>query len=302
MRGPLRLHLLAMAASIVCGCHGPSGNEPESGRGYRILDFTVLGDSALALRIETWDAPNPAADTAPWPRTGFVLLDRKRGTLRTLDTLPPSAAPTFPAWFFACDSGRPVSVHPQGYSGPAGACSQAYPPAISPEGYALAFADSQGRVNLLSRELEPITYLATRADSVMPLEYASAVGHIFVLEWYGREDRVLWRGFANDDPSGSDTAWLLLPGRVRVHGAGIKLVCAAAETSQGLQPCWSPPGISGFGAAFAEAQASALLPEWDPDTGILAYLDGTGRFVFLNPVSGERVILAAAASLSGYRP
>jgi hypothetical protein len=299
-RFPLYPVLPALAAlSCLLGCHGPSGEDPA--RGYRILDFTLLGDTALALRIESREAATPPG-SAPWPQAGFALLDRKHGTIARLDTLPQSAAPAFPSWFYACDAGRPVSVHPQGYSGPAGACAASRPPAISPEGYALAFADSQAQVNLLSWELAPITFRATGADSAAPLEYASAIGRVFILEWHGDGDSVLWRGFANDDPSGSDSAWVKAPRKVRVHGQGTKLVCSAGEENEGLPFCWSPPGISGFRYALAEAAGSPLLPEWDPDTGVLAWLEGNGGFVFLDPASGERERIDPGPLLSGFRP
>lgn len=304
---PPLLLLLALPALAWLGCHGPSGNERENARGYRILGFTLLGDSAVALRYESWEVRHPP-DTASWPQRGFALVDRKRATIGPLDSLPVSAGPTFPDWFFACDAGRPVSVHPEGAFGPAGACTMAQAPAISPEGYALAFADSQGRVNLLSKDLEPITYRAGRADSVKPLEYASAVGRVFVLEWHGRGDTVLWRGFANDDPSGYDSAWLAGPRQVRVHGAGTRLVCGEAEASADSPACWSP-GITGFSQALTEAGAASaaaavgadpIVPEWDPATGILAWLAAPGQIEFLDPETGERKVFDAGALLKAY--
>ena len=92
------------------------------------------------------------------------------------------------------------------------------------------------------------------------------------------------------------------PGEVRVHGDGTQLVCRMAEENEGFAPCWSPPRVSGFRDAYAQAAASIIRPEWDPDTGVLAYLEGPGRFVFLDPMSGERTVLDAAAMLSAYRP
>jgi hypothetical protein len=292
--------LLVLVAMAGIGCHGLSANDLETERGYQILEFTLLGDSAVALRIESWEARNPP-DTAPWPRTSFALLDRERLTIRPLGSLPASAGPTFPGWFFACDSGRPVSVHPRGYFGPAGACAISQVPAISPEGYALAFADGQGRVNLLSRELEPITFRATRDDSAMPLEYASAIGRVFILEWHGRGDTVLWRGFANDDPSGSDSSWLVRPDLVRVHGAGTRLICNEADKTTQPLACWSA-GVTGFREAFAEATSSPIVPEWDPTTGKLAWLGEHGRFVFLDPETGNRKVIDAGPLLKTYQP
>jgi hypothetical protein len=290
---------LALATMACLSCHGPSGYDSGSAAGYRIAGFTLLGDSAVALRIETREGRNPPGSL---PQAEFALLDRKQGTLRPLDSLPPSAGPTFPEWFFACDSGRPVSVHPRGYVGPAGACTTSHAPAISPDGYALAFADAQAKVNLLSRELEPVTYRATGADSAAPLEYASGYGRVFILEWHGR-DSVLWRGFANDDPSGSDSAWLPSPPReIRVHGEGTKLVCTAPEENEGFPFCWSPPQVSGFRYAFAEAAGGPILPEWNPGTGELAWLEESGRFVFLDPQSGQRNELDAYPLLDAYRP
>jgi hypothetical protein len=307
MRRPFSIHLPWPVLAALCwlladpGCHGPSDSEPQPRHAYRILDFAQLGDSALALRIETWEVVDPP-DTAPLPQAGFVRFDRKRGTLSPLDSLPASAAPTFPAWFYACDAGSPVSVHPTGFSGPGGTCAMARPPAISPEGYALAFADSQARVNLLSRELAPITYRATDADSAAPLEYASAIGRVFILEWHANGDSILWRGFANDDPSGSDSAWVATLREVRVHGEGTKLVCSAPEENEDLPYCWSPPGINGFRSALAEAQGSPILPEWDPGTGTLAWLEGSGGFVFLDAATGEKARSDAGPALSAYRP
>jgi hypothetical protein len=293
--------LLFLPAALSClGCHGPSGNDPEPRRGHRILDFTLLGDSALALRFETWEVRNPP-DSAPWPQPGFALFDRKTGTLRPLDSLPVSAAPTFPSWFFTCDSGRPASVHPPGYIGPAGACATSRAPAISPEGYAVAFADSQARVNLLSRELEPITFRATGADSAMPLEYASGVGRVFILEWHGRGDSVLWRGFANDDPSGSDSGWLVRPGRVRVHGAGTRLICGDADLGKdSLAACWRPEGTPGLPQAVREAEGGN--PEWSPATGELAYLVPPARIVFRILPEGRRHALDLGPALMEFRP
>jgi hypothetical protein len=302
---PFRLRSASLAA-LACllagpGCRGPSGSEPGSAHGYRILDFAQLGDSALALRIETWDMADPP-DAAPRPREAFALLDRKRGTLARLDTLPHTAAPTFPSWFYTCEAGRPVSVHPKGFSGPAGSCVDSHPPAISPEGYALAFADSQARVNLLSWELEPITFRITGADSAAPLEYASSIGRVHILEWHGGGDSILWRGFANDDPSGSDSARLKALRRVRVHGEGTKLVCSAPEENESLPFCWAPPGINAFRYALDQAAGSPLLPEWDPGTGKLAWLEGAGAFVFLDPAADERIRFEAGPLLSAYRP
>jgi len=80
------------------------------------------------------------------------------------------------------------------------------------------------------------------------------------------------------------------------------LVCQISEESLGLPPCWEPPGIGGFREAFDEAAASVIRPEWDPDTGVLAYLEGPGNFVFLNQLTGGRAVLDAGAMLSAYRP
>lgn len=296
-RIPAYLGLLALAALSLLNCQGPAGNGLESGRGSRILDFTLLGDSAVALRYEAAEARHASGST-PQSGIGFALLERKRGTLQPLDSLPYSAAPTFPAWFYACESGQPVSVHPQGYLGPEGACAPSQPPAISPQGYAVAFADPLGRVNLLSRELEPITFLATRADSVTPLEYASAVGRVFILEWHGRGDSVLWRGFANDDPSGSDSGWLVRPSRVRVHGAGTRLVCGEADLARDSLACWRSGDTPGLPWAIREAQGGD--PEWSPETGELAYLVPPARLVFLKLPEGSRHVLDAGPALAGF--
>lgn len=297
----------SFAFALLCGAVWFSGcglfptHSSGTTAGYRILDFTLLGDTAIALQLETWQTANPP-DTAPWPKPGFALLDRTTNSIRTLDSLPVSAAPTFPGWFFACDSGRPVSVHPPGLSGPAGTCMDSLKPAVTANGYRAIYADSAGTVHLFDMNLQQFESLATGARRVEVLDAAFGSLSASILEWHGRGDSALWRGFAIDDPSGSDSAWLVSPGEVRVHGDGTQLVCRMAEENEGFAPCWSPPRVSGFRDAYAQAAASVIRPEWDPDTGVLAYLEGPGRFVFLDPMSGERTVLDAAAMLSAYRP
>ncbi len=292
---------LALAAGLCAACHGPTGDGPELVHGYRILDFTLLGDTAIALRLETWQVINPP-DTAPWPHAGFALLDRETNSIRTLTDLPVSAAPTFPAWFFACDSGRPVSVHPAGFTGPAGTCVDTAKPAVTANGYRAIYADTAGTVHLFDSNLNQFEQLATGALRVEVLDAAFGTLAASILEWHGNGDSALWRGFAVDDPSGSDSAWLVSPGEVRVHGDGTQLVCNDAGESLSLKPCWSPPGVSGFREAYAQASASVIRPEWDPVTGVLAYLDVKSRFVFLNPATGGRTVFDAGAILSAYRP
>lgn len=175
-------------------------------------------------------------------------------------------------------------------------------PAITANGYRAIYADSAGTVHLFDMNLQQFETLATGTRRVEVLDAAFGFLAVSILEWHGNGDSALWRGFAVDDPSGSDSAWLVSPKEVRVHGQGTQLICNAAEESQGLSPCWSPPGVSGFREAYAQAPASVILPEWDPDTGVLAYLDWPGRFVFLNPASGARTVLDADAVLSAYRP
>jgi len=281
-----------------CGLF-PAGSVTEGGN--RITDFTLLGDSAIALELETWHRFDPA-DTAPRPGRDFVLLDRRTGQLRTLEELPLSAAPTFPDWFFACDSGRPVSVHPPGLSGPEGTCIDTARTAVTANGYRAIYADTAGTVHLFDVNLNEFEHLVTGARRVEVLDAAFGTLTASILEWHDRGDSALWRGFAIDDPSGSDSAWLVSPGEVRVHGEGTQLVCSAAEESQGLIPCWSPTGVSGFPEAFAEAREAIIRPEWDPDTGVLAYLDARGLFVFLNPASGGRASFDPGPALGGYRP
>ena len=301
-RGRARaLSALFALATLSCLGHPTShGDGSELVKGYRILDFTALGDSAIALRLETWQVVNPP-DTAPWPRTGFALLDRKTGTVRALDTLPIAAAATFPRWFFACDSGKPVSVHPPGLSGPPGTCADSSAPSVTANGYLIVFVDSAATVRLFNRNLEPFELLATGARRVKVLDAESDRGIVSILEDRGRGDSLLWRGFSVDDPSGGDSAWLTSPGLVRVQGMGTALVCNAADEAAASLPCWSP-GTTGFRDAFAEAAGSVISPEWNPDTGLLTYLDGTARFVFVNPVSGARESFEAGAILAGYRP
>ncbi|MBW8889694.1 MAG: hypothetical protein JF616_18205 [Fibrobacteres bacterium] len=297
----IALALLGGALTLLSGCGIFPSGLAAGHAGYRILDFTLLGDSAIALQLETWQVVNPP-DTAPWPKIGFALLDRKTGQVRTLDDLPVSAAPTFPEWFFACDSGTPVSVHPAGFSGPAGTCVDTAKPAITANGYRAIYADTAGTVHLFNSNLEQFESLATGAWRVEALDAAFGNLEASILEWHGNGDSALWRGFAVDDPSGSDSVWLVSPREVRVHGQGTQLVCQISEESLGLPPCWEPPGIGGFREAFDEAAASVIRPEWDPDTGVLAYLEGPGNFVFLNQLTGGRAVLDAGAMLSAYRP
>lgn len=300
---PLALAILFLA--LLSGCSLFPTSLVAADSGYRILDFTLLGDTAIALRMETWQSvkpPDPDPDTAPLIKKGFALLDRKTNSIRTLTDLPISAAPTFPAWFFACDSGKPVSVHPPGITGPAGTCVDTAQPAVTNNGYRIIYADSMGTVHLFGNDLQQFEVLVTGARRVEVLNAAYGTLSASILEWFNQGDSALWRGFAIDDPSGSDSAWLVSPREVRVHADGTQLVCDDADASRGLMPCWSPPGISGFRAAFDEGAGSALRPEWDPETGVLAYLDGPSRFVLLNPATGGRVVLDAGAMLAGYRP
>jgi hypothetical protein len=298
------LGIVAVALSVSTGLSGcglfPAGLAANDA-GYLIIDFTLLGDSAIALQLDTWQLANPP-NSDPQVKQGFALLDRRTGRIRTLDDLPISAAPTFPGWFFACDSGRPVSVHPAGIYGPAGTCVDTSKPAITANGYRAIYADSAGTVHLFDMNLQQFETLATGARRVEVLDAAFGTLDASILEWHDNGDSALWREFAVDDPSGSDSAWLVSPGEVRVHGQGTQLVCNTTEESQGIPPCWSPPGVSGFRAAYAEAAASLIRPEWDPDTGVLAYLEGPGRFIFLDPASGARVVFDAGPALSGFRP
>lgn len=292
---------MALVAACPSGCGLFPTQSPQTRSGFRILDFTLLGDTAIAVRLETWQATTPP-DSAPWPRTGFALIDRKSGQVRSLAELPISAAPTFQSWFFACDSGKPVSVHPPGLSGPAGTCIDTVQPAVTVNGYRAIYSDSAGTVHLFDSNLNQFEYLVTGARRVDVLEAAFGFLAVSILEWHDRGDTLLWRGFAVDDPSGADSIWLVSPRKVRVHGQGIQLICNESEESLGLAPCWSPPGVAGFREAFDSAAGSALVPEWDPDTGELAYLDGPARFVFLKPGTGGRAVFDAGALLSGFRP
>ena len=249
--------LAACALSLLTGCGLFPTITTEPHTGFRILDFTTLGDTAIALRLDTWQVVNPP-DTASWPQTGFALLDRKRGTIRSLDTLPLTAAATFPSWFFACDSGKPVSVHPPGLSGPPGTCSDSSAPAATTNGYLVVFTDSVATVRLFNRNLEPFELLATGARRVEVLEAESDRGIVSILEDRGRGDTLLWRGFSVDDPSGGDSAWLTSPALLRVQGIGTALVCNAADEAVAPSSCWSP-GITGFRGAFAEAAGSRII-------------------------------------------
>lgn len=294
--------LLALATLSCTVSPTSRGDGPALERGYKILAFTALGDSALALHLETWQVINPP-DTAPWPKRSFVLIDRKRGTIRALDTLPLAAAATFPNWFYACTAGIPVSVHPPGVSGPPGTCSDSSAPAVAANGYVIVYVDSAMTVHLFNRDLEPFELLKTGARGVEALVAESDRGIVSILEDRGRGDSLLWRGFSVDDPSGSDSAWLASPGLLRVQGLGTALLCDTADEAAAPLACWSP-GIAGFRDAFAAAAArtGALRPEWDPERGMLTYLDGDARFVSVNPVSGARETFAAGSLLAGYRP
>jgi hypothetical protein len=297
-----------MAAWLALGMGGleggcglfPTVHEPPL-FAYEILDFTLVGDSAIALRLKTWDrVVPPGPDTGAWPRVSFALLDRRSGSVRPLDTLPASAAPAFPRWFYACEAGRPVSIHPAGTAGPEGTCAGTFAPALSPDGFTAAFSDSQARVRLFTRNLEPIGTLATGALGARPLEIRPEAGRAFVLEYREEGDSVLWRGFATDDPSGSDSAWLVDPVPVRVQGAGTRLVCGEADARADSSACWLPAGIPGFGDLVRAADGRD--PEWSPATGELAYLLPPARFVFAKPASGARDTLDADAGLGEYRP
>lgn len=292
---------LALCGILLTGCGLFPTASPEIHSGYRILDFTLLGDSAVALQLETWQVVNPP-DTAPWPKRSFALLDRRKGEIRALTDLPLTSAPTFPEWFFACDSGRPVSVHPPGLIGPEGACSDTSKPAVTANGYRVMYADTAGTVHLLDGTLQQFESLATRARRVEVLDAAFGTLAASILEWHDRSDSVLWRGFAVDDPSGSDSVWLFPPHEVRVHGQGTELVCTVEEQIRGEMPCWTP-GVGDFNRIFADIGTRPIRPEWDPETGIFAYLDGTSRLVFLDPAAGGRpFILDADPLLSAYRP
>jgi hypothetical protein len=291
--------LLAGAAG--CTLRAGAGPDPDAGRQLRILDFTLLGDTAVAVRFETRERiVPPAPDTAALTRIAFAAIDRRTGAARSLDSLPLASAPTFPRWFFACDSGRPVSVHPPGFAGPAGSCTNAYSPIVATNGYTVAFADSQARVNLFSRELELITFRATYADSAMPLEIRSGIGRVMILEWHGQGDTAEWRGFANDDPSGSDSVWLAAPQRVRVREAGIRLVCGASDAQRDSLACWRPDSVPGLAEALREAEGGD--PEWSPATGELAYLIPPARIVCLRPATGARAVLDAGNALARLPP
>jgi hypothetical protein len=193
-------------------------------------------------------------------------------------------------------------VHPPGLTGPKGTCSGSQNPALTEDGSRIIYPDTAGTVHLLNRNLVQVESLATGSRRVEILDAEYGNFYASILEWHDRGDSLLWREFVRDDPSISDSVWLVSPREVRLRGEGLELVCGAADESQKLPPCWHPMSVSGFPAAFEESRVSDVLPEWDPETGVLAYLDAPARFVLLNPVSGGRVSIDADATLSAYRP
>jgi hypothetical protein len=275
VRNASRIASASVATWAVLACAVNIFNGDPNAESREIHAFTALDANTFALKIRRYHpgwsmgGQGDLEDQMP-----YVIFDKRKGTLRAADSLPLSAVSALPGFFYACESGQPFTIHPQGPSGDTGQCTQR-PSHASGTGALTAWRGTlEANYNILNWRME-------RIDTVPEydlLELDEAAGTVATLAYvYYPRIGNLWKLRKLGTGQTLDSAWVASQyALVRVAGKGRRLVCSDSDRLTSPNACWLPEGVPAF-ADSARFWCGGGNCEWTEALGRLIAIDGSTR-------------------------